>query len=187
MLEVIFLAVALSMDVFAVSIGLGVTNNARFDDGIGRKRLVGVLIIAFYFASFHALFPLLGYLGGVTLFAWFENVSQWIGFAILLGLGLKAIYDSLQDSDDELNHLLTHAALLILAFATSIDAFATGFTFALLSVSPLISCVIIGLTTFCFSLLGLYLGNSSSERFASISTLFGGVILIAIGFKILLF
>ena len=177
MLEVMLLAIALSMDVLAVSIGIGVTESARFSNSKHPKRFLIVIVIALYFASFHA--------GGVTLFSWFEHLSQWIGFSILLFLGLKAIYDSFQETVDNITPSLTHIALIILAFATSIDAFATGFTLALLSVSPLLACFVIGLTTFAFSLFGLYLGSTSSERLALKAELVGGIILIVIAFKIL--
>lgn len=186
MLEVILLAVALSMDVLAVSIGIGVTQGASFRSNAGPKQLFGVLVVALYFAVFHAVFPLLGYLGGVTLFAWFEHLSEWIAFSILLFLGIKAIYDSFQDNIDAVIPSLSHMALVMLALATSIDAFASGFTLALLTVPALLACVVIGITTFAFSLLGLYLGSTSSERFALKAELVGGIILIAIAFKILI-
>jgi putative Mn2+ efflux pump MntP len=187
MIEVILLAVGLSMDVFAVSIGLGVAANGNGQIVANQKKMRIAFIVAFYFGAFHAFFPLIGYLGGITLFSWFESISQWIGFSILVFLGLKSIYDSFQGNDSEQTSSLTHSALLILAIATSIDALATGFTLALLAVSPLVACLIIGITTFAFSLFGLYLGSSSSERLAPISNLLGGFILIVIGFKILLF
>ncbi len=187
MIEVILLALGLSMDVFAVSIGLGVAANGSGQILINQKKLRSAFIIAFYFGAFHAFFPLLGYLGGITLFSWFESISQWIGFFILVFLGLKSIYDSYQGNENELTSSLTHSALLILAIATSIDALATGFTLALLTVPALVACLIIGMTTFSFTLIGLYLGSSSSKRLAPISNVLGGVILIVIGFKILLF
>jgi putative Mn2+ efflux pump MntP len=187
MIEVILLAIGLSMDVFAVSIGLGIAASGSGQVIINQKKLQGAVIVALSFGAFHAFFPLVGYLGGITLFSWFEDISKWIGFSILVFLGLKSIYDSTQESDNELTHSLTYTALLILAVATSIDALATGFTLALLTVPPLVSCLIIGVTTFTFSLFGLYLGSSSSERLAPISSMLGGIILIVIGFKILLF
>ena len=186
MLEIGLLSVALSMDVLAVSIGLGVIERAKFQSGENRKRFLSVFVIAFHFAAFHALFPLLGYLGGVTLFSWLDGFSQWFGSSILFILGLKAIYDSLHSGSDEDVPILNYPTLLILALATSIDAFAIGFTLPLLAFPPLLSCLVIGMTTLIFSLFGLFVGSTSSERFAPISSLLGGIILIAIGFKILL-
>ncbi|MFQ3207982.1 MAG: putative Mn2+ efflux pump MntP [Glaciecola sp.] len=188
MLEVILLSVALSMDVFAVSIGIGVNKSRIYKySSEAENRFSSAFIIAIYFAVFHAVFPLLGYLGGVTLFAWFESLSQWIGFTILVSLGLKAIYDSFQKDGDEIAPSLTHNTLLIIAIATSIDAFAAGFTLALIPFSPYLSCLIIGLTTLVVSLFGFFLGSIRGERITLKAELFGGFILIAIGFKILLF
>jgi putative Mn2+ efflux pump MntP len=188
MLAVILLSVALSMDVFAVSIGIGVNKSGAYKHRTeGENRFPSAFTIAIYFAIFHAVFPLLGYLGGVTLFAWFESLSQWIGFSILVSLGLKAIYDSFQKDGDKVVSSLTHNGLLIIAVATSIDAFAAGFTLALMPLSPYLSCLIIGLTTFIVSLFGFFLGRTSCEKLTLKAELFGGLILIAIGFKILLF
>jgi putative Mn2+ efflux pump MntP len=188
MLEVILLSVALSMDVFAVSIGIGVNQSGKSQPALkGESRSLGAFTIAIYFAVFHAVLPLLGYLGGVTLFAWFESLSQWIGFSILLSLGLKSIYNSFQNTADEAPPSLTHNALLMLALATSIDAFATGFTLALMSLSPYLSCLIIGLTTLLFSLFGFFLGGKSHQKFTFKAEFFGGIILIIVAFKILLF
>jgi putative Mn2+ efflux pump MntP len=188
MLEVILLSIALSMDVFAVSIGIGVNQSGKSQPALkGENCFLGAFTIAMYFAVFHAVLPLLGYLGGVTLFTWFDRLSQWIGFSILLFFGLKAIYNSLQNNADEVASSLTHNALLILALATSIDAFATGFTLALMPLSPYLSCLIIGLTTLLFSLFGFFLGSKSHDKFTFKAELIGGIILIVIGFKILLF
>jgi putative Mn2+ efflux pump MntP len=176
------------MDVFAVSIGIGVNQSGKSQPELkGDSRFLSALIIAIYFAVFHAVLPLLGYLGGVTLFAWLGSLFQWIGFSILLSLGLKSIYNSFQNNADEVPPSLTHNALLMIALATSIDAFATGFTLALMSLSPYLSCLIIGLTTFLFSLFGFFLGSKGHQKFTFKAELFGGIILIVIGFKILLF
>ncbi|MFT6086646.1 MAG: putative Mn2+ efflux pump MntP [Glaciecola sp.] len=188
MLEVILLSIGLSMDVFAVSIGIAVNKSGTYKHrSDGGMRFSSTFTVAIYFAIFHAVFPLLGYLGGVTLFAWFESLSQWIGFTILVSLGLKSIYDSFKKDGDEIAPLLTHNTLLIIAVATSIDAFAAGFTLALMPLSPYLSCLIIGLTAFVVSLFGFFLGSTRGETLSLKAELFGGFILIAIGFKILLF
>lgn len=179
MIEIIFLAVALSMDVFAVSISMG-ANKPRPLFRIS-------MLAAIYFGLLHAAFPYIGYVGGVTVFAWLDAISRYVAFIILVALGCKAIYDSFQVNPSQVTSALSHKTILLLAVATSIDALATGFTLALLTTNPILSCAIIGLTTYAFSLLGIFIGTKGSKWFNFNTELIGGLILILIGFKILLF
>jgi putative Mn2+ efflux pump MntP len=179
MLEVIILASALSMDAFAVSIGLGSkhqrqTRSLAFMSGI-------------YFGLFQALMPLLGYLGGKGVLGWVEGYARWLAFGLLLLIGGKMIYEALSEGIEEDIAIITHRVMLILAIATSIDAMAAGFTLTLMAVNPFLACAIIGVTTLLFSGLGVYIGAKSGTWLESKAELFGGVVLILIGLKILLF
>jgi manganese efflux pump family protein len=178
MIEVLFLAVALSMDAFAVSIGLG------------SKQKTTPFALAIkagtYFGIFQALMPLIGYLAGKGVLGWVEDYAHWIAFLLLALVGGKMIYESFSKGIDEDITRITHRVMLMLAIATSIDAMAAGFTLTLLDINPFIACIIIGLTTFCFSWLGVFVGLKSGTWLESKAELLGGLILILIGLKILL-
>ncbi len=178
MFELMLLAIALSMDGFAVSIGLG-TQQAK-------TSIKTLFFVALYLGGFHFLMTLAGYYSGFHLFSWFETFSKWIAFALLLGLGLKTIVETLQESNKQQTQLFSHATMLVLAFAVSIDAFAAGLTLVLFEVTPFISCLIIGFVSFCFSLFGFFLGKKGGEYFQAKANIIGGIILILIGFRILL-
>lgn len=178
MFEVFVLAVALSMDAFAVSIGLGSKKQLR-----ASKIAIQAAI---YFGIFQGLMPLIGYLGGKGILGWIESYAHWIGFALLILIGCKMIYESLSEGIEEDLARITHKVMLILAIATSIDAMAAGFSLNLLDVNAFIACVIIALTTSIFSFVGVFIGEKSGTYLESKAELLGGVILILIGLKILL-
>jgi len=178
MIEVLILAVALSLDAFAVSIGLGAKNNS--------KVIPLGLMSAIYFGLFQGLMPLIGYLGGRGVLSWVESYAPSIAFLLLLLIGIKMIYESFSEGIEEDITKITHRVMLILAIATSIDAMAAGFTLTVWDVNPFIACFIIGSTTFIFSWLGVIVGNKSGTWLESKAEFLGGVILILIGIKILL-
>lgn len=177
MLEVLLLAVALSMDAFAVSIGLG------SKEGYNRRRLAWLAGI--YFGLFQGLMPLLGYLGGKGLFGWLDDYAAWIACALLMLIGIKMIWESFGEGVEEELALISHKVMLMLAIATSIDALAAGFSLTLLNVNPWLACLIIGVTTFGFSVAGVVIGNRFGTLLESRAEQLGGVVLILIGLKIL--
>lgn len=179
MFEVLILAVALSMDAFAVSIGLGSKH-------VQKTTSLGILA-AIYFGVFQALMPLIGFLGGKGVLGWVESYAHWIAFLLLVLIGGKMIYESLTEGIEDDIAQITHKILLVLAIATSIDAMAAGFTLTLLEVNPFIACAIIGITTFLFSWVGVFVGAKSGTWLESKAELLGGIILILMGFKVLLF
>lgn len=176
MFEVIVLAIALSMDAFAVSIGLGSKGNTR---GLGLKA-------GLYFGGFQALMPFLGYLGGREILGWLDAYAHWIAFGLLLIIGAKMIHEGLQEDIAENIAALTHKMMLVLAIATSIDAMAAGFSLNLLNIDAYLACLIIGVATFVFSWVGVLIGNKSGTWLEGKAEIFGGVVLILIGLKILL-
>lgn len=177
MFEVIVLAVALSMDAFAVSIGLGSKRSAR---GLGLK--AGI-----YFGVFQGLMPFIGYLGGRGVLSWVDAYAHWIAFGLLALIGAKMIYEGLQEGIEEDIKSITHKVMLILAIATSIDAMAAGFSLTLLDVNAYLACLIIGVTTFAFSWAGVLIGKNSGTWLESRAEIFGGTVLILMGIKILVF
>ena len=178
MIEVLILAVALSMDAFAVSIGLGAKHNSRI--------MHLSLMSALYFGFFQGVMPLMGYLGGKGVLGWIESYAPWIVFLLLLLIGVKMIYESFSEGIEEDITQITHRVMLILAIATSIDAMAAGFSLTILDVNPLIACLIIGSITFFFSWLGVLIGSKSGTWLESKAEFLGGITLILIGGKILL-
>lgn len=177
MFEVIVLAVALSMDAFAVSIGLGSKGNTR---GLGIKT-------GMFFGAFQALMPFIGYLGGKGVLDWVDAYAHWIAFGLLVLIGVKMIYEGLHEGIEEHIAAITNKMMMLLAIATSIDAMAAGFSLTLLNVNIYLACLIIGVTTFAFSWAGVQIGKNSGTWLESKAEIFGGVVLILIGIKILVF
>ncbi len=177
MLEVFLLAVALSMDAFTISIGLGAKQKKD------SKKLA--LMAAGYFGLFQALMPLIGYWAGKGVLGWVAAYAPWVAFTLLATLGAKMIYESLRAGiEDELKHI-THQVMLVLTVATSIDAMAAGFVLNLLSVNALIACLVIGITTCVLSYIGVFVGEKSGTQLENKAELLGGIILILIGLKML--
>jgi putative Mn2+ efflux pump MntP len=177
MLEVIVLAIALSMDAFAVSIGMGAKHNSNV------PKLA--LMSAVYFGVFQGVMPLIGYFAGRGVFGWVESFAPWIAFFLLLFIGAKMIYESVSEGIEDDIVRITHRIMVTLAIATSIDAMAAGFSLTLLDANPFIACFIIGLVTCLFSWLGVLIGTKSGTWLERKSELLGGVVLILIGIKIL--
>ncbi len=176
MIELLLLALALSMDAFAVAIGLG------------SKKTTTIPLLAFkiglLFGGFQALMPLLGYLGGQGLLGFVSEYAKWIAFVLLALIGAKMVYEGYSEGIEEEIKTITHKLLLTLSIATSIDAMAAGFSLMLLPVHPLMACAIIGGITFILSIVGFFIGRFSGTWLESKAEIFGGIILIVIGFKI---
>ncbi|TWX67769.1 manganese efflux pump [Colwellia demingiae] len=179
MIEVIILAIALSMDAFAVSIGLGATKQHSKIAPLG-------IIVALYFGFFQGVMPIIGYLGGKGVLSWAESYTPWIAFLLLFLIGVKMIFDSFSEGIEEDISKITHRVLLILAIATSIDAMAAGFSLMLLPVNPFIACFIIAIITFIFSWLGVLVGTKGGTWLESKAEFVGGITLIAMAIKIII-
>lgn len=178
MIEVIMLAIALSMDAFAVSIGLGAQQN--------RIKLPLAFFAGAYFGFFQAAMPIIGYAFGASIFNWAAQLTPWIAFLLLAFIGGKMVRDSFSKSVEDKVIGVSHKTMLVLAVATSIDAMAAGFTLTLIPVDPFIACLIIGSVTFIFSMVGVVIGKKGKSFFGSKAELLGGVVLIAIGIKFLI-
>ncbi len=173
------LAIALSMDAFAVSIGLGSKPQ-------GSPRRLALLCAA-YFGAFQGLMPLIGYLAGTSVLGWVEVYAPWIAFLLLAAIGGKMIVGSFSgESVEEAVTRISQRLLLVLALATSIDSMAAGFALTLLAVSPLVACLMIAASTALFSWSGVYIGLRSGTWLESKAELLGGVVLLLIGLRILL-
>ncbi|WP_302955838.1 manganese efflux pump MntP [Prevotella sp.] len=183
LLDITFLALALAMDCFTVSIVSGV---------IIRKYVLSVILrMAFLFGLFQAMMPFIGWLGTSYFSHYLESVDHWIAFGLLAFLGGKMIKDSFGSEEEAHFNPSKLTSQLLFAVATSIDALAVGISFACLgykSVDQLaVPLAIIGICSFVMSILGNVLGvvcgKSIVKRLKP--ELIGGIILLLIGFRIL--
>ena len=176
--ELFIIAVSLSMDAFAVSICKGLST--------GRPRLGHCLICGAWFGGFQALMPLIGWLLGARFQGMIASVDHWIAFILLGLIGFNMVRESRGGEAEELDASFSARAMLPLAVATSIDALAVGVTFAFLQVDIAPAVLFIGVTTFVLSAAGVKAGSIFGDRFKSKAELAGGVVLIAMGLKILI-
>ena len=176
--ELLLIAVGLSMDAFAVSICKGLSVKK-----VGPKHAV---LAGLYFGGFQFLMPLIGYLLGFKFEHLITSVDHWIAFVLLALIGGNMIKDAFSKDEEKFSDDFGFKTMLLMAVATSIDALAVGITFAFLEVDIVPAAALIGVTTFIFSAAGIYIGNAFGAKYKSKAELAGGVILILIGLKILL-
>ena len=190
MIEVFLLAIALAMDAFAVSIGLGAKSQKKSSAYVLRLAVYAAL----YFGIAQGVMPLIGYLLGAVLLGWLVTAAPWIGGGILILLGAKMLYEAfngeieavLEDSfDRNMQEKINHRMMFTLAIATSIDAMAAGFTLNLLALNAWLACSIIAIVTAGFGFFGIYLGKSSGTWLEDKAEILGGFVLIAIGIKVM--
>lgn len=175
--ELLFLAVGLAMDAFAVSVCKGLSAK--------EYRLRHSLTAGAYFGGFQALMPLLGWLLGSQFESVIKSIDHWIAFGLLGLIGANMVREAFGKAE-EVNASFSPKAMLPLAVATSIDALAVGVTFAFLDVNIWFAVALIGGVTFAISAAGVKVGNVFGARFQSKAELAGGIILILLGVKILI-
>ena len=166
------------MDAFSVSIAKGIS--------INRNRWKSALLLASFFGGFQMLMPVVGWFAGYSFAEIIMGVDHWFAFGLLVLLGLKMIYDSAKKKNGNGETTLRLFSLLTLAIATSIDALMVGISFAFLQTAIVEPILLIGFITFFLSLLGFAFGSGLERFFGSKVKIVGGVILIAIGIRILL-
>ena len=178
LIELFLIAVGLSMDAFAVSICKGLS--------VRKAEIKHSLIVGAYFGGFQALMPAIGYVLGRQFESLITSVDHWIAFVLLGIIGGNMIREALRGDAEELDGSFTFRTMLPLAIATSIDALAMGVTFAFLQVQIVPAVLFIGVTTFVLSAIGLKVGNVFGAKYKARAELFGGVVLVLMGIKILL-
>ena len=176
---IIFLAIGLSFDSFAVSVCSGLSlPNIRFYQAAK---------IAIFLALFQAGMPIIGWMIGNSMKSVIEPIDHWLAFGLLTLIGGKMIIESFISTEErEIKNPLLIRVILMLSIATSIDALAVGFSFATLLNKILFAAIIIGLVTFVASMLGILLGKKTGPRCNRYAEITGGSILIFIGLKILI-
>ena len=177
-IELLILAVGLSMDAFAVSICKGLS--------IGKIKPKHMAIAGAWFGGFQALMPLIGYFLGIGFSGLVSTFSHWIAFALLSIIGGNMIKESFEKEENDADDSMKVKTMLLLAIATSIDALAVGITFAFLEVQIVPAVMLIGIVTFIFCAAGIKIGSLFGTKYKSKAEFAGGVILILLGIKILL-
>ena len=179
-LEILILAVGLSMDAFAVSICKGLAVK-RID--MGKAGIVGL-----WFGGFQALMPMIGYFLGSRFSNAIQSVDHWVAFILLSLIGANMIREAMSKDEgaEEDSGSLSFKTMLMLAVATSIDALAAGITFAFLDVDIALAAGMIGCTTCIISMAGAKVGSVFGTKYKSKAEMTGGVMLILLGLKILL-
>ena len=178
LITIIIIAVGLAMDAFAVSIVSG--------SACKQLKVKHALRTALFFGGFQAFMPLIGALAGLSLKEYIANYDHWMAFGLLSAVGGKMIYESFKIKSVEGNFDPSNIfVLLVLSIATSIDALAIGITLSLITSSIVTAVIIIGLVTFVLSYLGVFIGKKSGHFFESKIEALGGLVLIALGLKIL--
>jgi putative Mn2+ efflux pump MntP len=176
--ELLIIAIGVSMDALAVSICKGLSIKK-----ISPKYMYRTAI---WFGGFQALMPLIGYFVGIHFADFVTNVDHWIAFVLLALIGSNMIKESFEKEQENVNPDFSIKAMFPLAIATSIDALAIGVSFAFLKVNIWSAIILIGITTGLCSVAGVYIGKFFGCRYKSKAEFTGGFILIAMGLKIFL-
>lgn len=179
LLEIFLIALGLAMDAFAVCLCAGTTGFINGPRPVFR--------LAFHFGLFQALMPALGWLVGVGVERYISAFDHWVAFGLLAFVGVRMVRSGLDaDDDGPCVDPSRGGTLVMLAIATSIDAFAVGLSFAVLRVSIVWPVIIIGLVAAVMSILGIYLGNRLGQTFGKRMEVIGGLILVIIGIRVVI-
>jgi len=177
--EVLLIAVGLSMDAMAVSLCAGAAGYTA--------TMRPALRISFYFGFFQAAMPVLGWLAGSAVVSWVAGIDHWLAFFLLAFVAFRMVRSGLRpDAIDPACDPTRGSTLILLSFATSIDAMAVGFSMALLSIPILLPALLIGLVTFLLSYTASHMGRRLGVRFGKRMEIAGGLVLGLIGLRILL-
>lgn len=179
LLSLIFTGIGLAMDASAVSIAKGMSLPNEKNKNYALK-------LGLAFGIFQGLMPLIGYLAGSTFSGYIQNVDHWVAFILLALIGLNMIKESREEKENEEVSDLSLKVILLLAIATSIDALAVGVSFAFLKVNIVLACSIIAIVTFILSFICVMVGKRLGSLFQKYAEIFGGIILMMIGAKILI-
>lgn len=179
--EIILMALALSMDAFAVAICKGLAT-----EKVERKHM---LTVGAWFGGFQALMPFIGCTVGAAFMSYIESFDHWIAFILLAFIGGNMIREALSADEECADCSIAPKAMFTMAIATSIDALAAGVGMSvdLSGIGQILLAVIsIGIITFVLSAAGVKIGNIFGAKYKFIAEISGGIILVLMGFKTLL-
>lgn len=177
-IQLLILAVSLSMDAFAVAICKGLA--------FGRIRLRQALVVGLYFGVFQAAMPTIGYFLGMGFRQYIESFDHWIAFGLLAFLGVRMIIEAVRGGEEEVSSSLDIREMTLLAIATSIDALAAGISLSVLDASIGTAALFIGIITFTLSVAAVYIGGYIGAKFKKPAELAGGAALVLLGIKVLI-
>jgi len=178
-LEILVIAFGLGLDAFSLAVAFGMcqkvcTLNTRFR-------------LSLSFGLFQFFMPLIGFYAGLRVARFTESIDHWIVFAVLSLVGGKMVYEALNNDQDQVMVDISRGIpLLVASIATSIDALAVGFSFALLKDGILLPAVIIGVVASIMTFVGVTFGHRVGRKYISKPEIIGGIAIIIIGFKTLL-
>ena len=175
--DLIMIGISLSMDAFAVSICKGLS--------VRKVQLSHALICGAWFGAFQAIMPSFGYFLGSRFEHLFNSVGPWVAFILLAVIGVNMVRESC-GGDETVDNDFSAKAMLPLAVATSIDAFAVGVSFAAMEANIVVAALLIGCTTFTLSAIGVKVGAVFGDKYRAVSERIGGLVLILIGLKTLI-
>lgn len=185
---IVILGIGLSMDAFAVSICKGLA--------LSKITWKDMMKAGLWFGLFQGLMPLIGFFFGSLFTGWIEGFASWIAFILLGLIGSNMAYEGWKNEDESISASMSASSMFILAIATSIDALAVGITFSVVPVAmfpslsrlanTILACVIITLETGILSAIGIKIGEIFGSRFKNKAQIAGGIVLIAIGLRILI-
>lgn len=173
----ILIGVSLSLDCFAISITQGLRKN------INPRR--AILILSFLFALFQSGMLVIGYFAGSFSSGFLGSLARWISALLLFFIGAKMLKEGFEEECEETT-VQNFQEYIILSISTSIDALAAGFTLPTLQVDWILTTICVGIVCFLLSMVGGLFGKLLGEKFGKRSELFGGLILIILGIKVLM-
>lgn len=180
-LTIFFIAIGLSADAFAASITNGLSTK--------KLKIRHPILCGLFFGGFQAIMPAIGFFAGIKLENFIKNIDHWIAFILLSAIGIKMIFEAYEKKSQEIiceKDSFCIKNLTYLAIATSIDALVIGISFAFLKIDIILPIIIIGVTTFILSFVGVIIGNKIGHFFEKKAYIAGGSILVLIGLKILI-
>ena len=178
--EIIIIAVGLAMDASAVSLAAAAAGYARDARAIFR--------LSFHFGLFQFLMPVLGWFLGISFASHFKAFDHWIAFFLLAFVGIRMIREGMDKSPgNQKNDPSKGMTMVMLSVATSIDALAIGLSLAMLDVNIWYPSIMIGVITAVMSFFAIKIGTKLGALFGKKMEIFGGIILIFIGTRILFF
>lgn len=174
---ILLIGIGLAMDAFAVSLCKGLAMRS--------PSLRQMVIIGLWFGGFQAMMPVVGYFLGSSFYNLISDYDHWIAFGLLFIIGVNMIHEAFSDEED-VDDDVGFRTMSLLAVATSIDALAIGISMAMDGGDIASSAAVIGVVTFLLTVIGVRIGSVFGDRLGKKAMVFGGVILILIGFRILL-
>ena len=172
-------AVSLSADCFAVALS----------GAIAMKRVLvdQILRMSLSFGIFQTVMQLAGWVAGKTVVNLISDYDHWMAFGLLVFVGGRMVWESFHEEDEakEGVDITRGFPLIALSIATSIDSLAVGLSYALIGFAIAVPSITAGVVSGGITVIGFVLGKKVGEVFGHRAELFGGLVLIGIGIRIL--